>query len=321
MSEKKDSQKRESKDSLEDLGRKLRLLREGQGFSFEDVERATHIRAHFIAAIEEGRFEDLPERVYVRGFIKSYCDFLSAPDLWERYKPLLSASTPPVDLNVLERYTPPHKVFRRSSRFWIYLILILAIGGATFLVWEQRTSIKSTLGHSAITQVHPSIAENPQPPKVGVPASGEVASVEPVPPVSHEVPVGSGEKTPVPSSDQTSSVDLSWMDADKGKSAKPKAKAAVVSSEASLQGGVLELTVDKPCWVFITQGSKVLYSGTMRAGDSKQFSVTSDTQVKLGNFGAAHLSWRGREITRAQGQPHVVTLVFRPDGTVEGLKP
>lgn len=320
MSEKKDSQKRESKDSLEDLGRKLRLLREGQGFSLEDVERATHIRAHFIAAIEEGRFEDLPERVYTRGFIKSYCDFLSAPDLWERYKPLLSMKTPPVDLNVLERYTPPHKVFRRSSRFWIYLILILAIGGATFLVWEQRTSIKSTLGHSAITQVHPSIAENPQPPQVGVPTSGEALSSEPTQSVSHEVSAGFGEKASLQSSDQTSSVDLSWMDADKAKNAKPRAKAAI-PSEAGVQESVLGLTADKPCWVFISQGGKVLYSGTMRAGDSKQFSVTSDTQVKLGNFGAAHLSWRGREITRSQGQPHVVTLIFHPDGTVEGLKP
>jgi len=57
----------------------LKEEREKKGYSFQDVEKSTRIKKHFLVALEEGRFKDLPSESYALGFIKSYGNFLNLP--------------------------------------------------------------------------------------------------------------------------------------------------------------------------------------------------------------------------------------------------
>src|SRR5439155_19854549 len=59
-----------------EIGRALRTARERQGLELGEVERETRIRARFLAALEEERFEVLPARAYAKGFLRVYADFL-----------------------------------------------------------------------------------------------------------------------------------------------------------------------------------------------------------------------------------------------------
>src|SRR5688500_996330 len=61
----------------ETLGRMLREAREAKGYVLEDVERATRIRARYLAALEAGEFDALPSETQVRGFLRNYAQFLS----------------------------------------------------------------------------------------------------------------------------------------------------------------------------------------------------------------------------------------------------
>src|SRR5688572_13165627 len=61
----------------ETLGRMLREAREAKGYVLEDVERATRIRARYLAALEAGEFEVLPSEAQVRGFLRNYAQVLS----------------------------------------------------------------------------------------------------------------------------------------------------------------------------------------------------------------------------------------------------
>ena len=61
---------------LVDIGHRLREARESRGLSLDDVERATKIRVRHLDALEEERFELLPGDAYVRGFLRTYADFL-----------------------------------------------------------------------------------------------------------------------------------------------------------------------------------------------------------------------------------------------------
>ncbi|MBI4277105.1 MAG: helix-turn-helix domain-containing protein [Armatimonadetes bacterium] len=54
------------------MGERLRKARESRGMTLEDVEAVTKVRARFLAAIEEERFDLLPAQVYGRGFIRLY---------------------------------------------------------------------------------------------------------------------------------------------------------------------------------------------------------------------------------------------------------
>ena len=131
------------------LGRMLRELRIGQGFSLEDVERSIRVRVPFLKGIEEGRYEGMPDRVYVRGFVRTYCEFLHASDLWGRFERFLQDEETPIPPSgVLGSCTAPRKVFRRTSRLWVYLILLAALGAAGYLIWQQRAEVRSALDNT-----------------------------------------------------------------------------------------------------------------------------------------------------------------------------
>lgn len=61
---------------LVDLGAKLKRQRELMGLSLEDVERHTHIRAHYLTALESGKLSDLPSPVQGKGMLTNYASFL-----------------------------------------------------------------------------------------------------------------------------------------------------------------------------------------------------------------------------------------------------
>lgn len=58
------------------IGDVLRQARERKGFSLPDVAAHLRISEPYLAAIERGRFDQLPGRSYVLGFLRTYAAFL-----------------------------------------------------------------------------------------------------------------------------------------------------------------------------------------------------------------------------------------------------
>lgn len=61
------------------LGAYLRRCREARGLSVDDVSAATRIVPRLLRALEDDRLEGLSASVYVRGFIRTYCDQVGVP--------------------------------------------------------------------------------------------------------------------------------------------------------------------------------------------------------------------------------------------------
>jgi cytoskeletal protein RodZ len=59
-----------------EIGISLREARERQGLGYPEIELATKIRAKYIRALEEEDFTTLPGDAYIRGFLRSYADYL-----------------------------------------------------------------------------------------------------------------------------------------------------------------------------------------------------------------------------------------------------
>ncbi len=59
-----------------EIGNSLREARVRQGLDYPQVELATKIRAKYIRALEEEHFEVLPGGTYIKGFMRSYAEFL-----------------------------------------------------------------------------------------------------------------------------------------------------------------------------------------------------------------------------------------------------
>ena len=59
-----------------EIGNSLRAARERRELSYAEVEQATKIRSRYIRALEEEEFTLLPGDTYIRGFLRTYADYL-----------------------------------------------------------------------------------------------------------------------------------------------------------------------------------------------------------------------------------------------------
>lgn len=59
-----------------EIGNSLREARLRQGLDFPEIEQATKIRGKYLRSLEEEQFDVLPAQTYVKGFLRSYADYL-----------------------------------------------------------------------------------------------------------------------------------------------------------------------------------------------------------------------------------------------------
>jgi hypothetical protein len=59
-----------------EIGNSLREARHRQQLDLTEVEQATKIRARYLRALEEEAFDVLPAQTYVKGFLRTYADWL-----------------------------------------------------------------------------------------------------------------------------------------------------------------------------------------------------------------------------------------------------
>ena len=111
-----------------ELGEKLREARERRGLSLGEAARQLALKAEVLEALEECRFERLPEPALARGYLRRYALLLGLDP-----GPLLalypSAAPPP---------PPPPPPPRRA--LWPWLLALALLGGlfyAGFLLWPR----------------------------------------------------------------------------------------------------------------------------------------------------------------------------------------
>ncbi|WP_088891128.1 helix-turn-helix domain-containing protein [Leptolyngbya ohadii] len=66
----------EQLERLMQIGGYLREVREDMGWTLEEVASRTLIQSRLLRAIEEGKIQQLPEPVYIQGFIRRYAEAL-----------------------------------------------------------------------------------------------------------------------------------------------------------------------------------------------------------------------------------------------------
>lgn len=67
----------EQAERLKEIGAYLRQVRQEQSISTQEVATKTYIPLRLLKALEEGRSDQLPEPVFIQGFIRRYADVLN----------------------------------------------------------------------------------------------------------------------------------------------------------------------------------------------------------------------------------------------------
>ncbi len=63
-----------STEDKKEVSRILKEARKSSGLSLESVEKSTQIRAHYIVALEEADYDNLPQPVYVLAYLRKLCN-------------------------------------------------------------------------------------------------------------------------------------------------------------------------------------------------------------------------------------------------------
>ncbi|WP_335872863.1 helix-turn-helix domain-containing protein [Bacillus sp. 2205SS5-2] len=125
---------------MTELGARLKAAREEKGYDLEDLQRITKIQKRYLQGIEEGNYDLMPGKFYVRAFIKQYAESvgLHPEQLFDEHAneiPVAQSSELP---ETLSRVSSRRKVSDSTSKFMDVLpkllILLLAIG-AIVIVW------------------------------------------------------------------------------------------------------------------------------------------------------------------------------------------
>ena len=165
-------------------GQYLAYEREKRGFTIEDVARQVYLPSHVIRSLEEDAYDKLPELVYVRGYIRSYCRFLridptivldmyteNTPEEGDHFLEDLSLSSP-----VNERQQRMIMIWGSIAVATIFLILIISW-------WQENQLPTISVDKPFILQDEPP-EQSATPPKQEEAQSAVGTEIVPTEPVS-----------------------------------------------------------------------------------------------------------------------------------------
>jgi cytoskeletal protein RodZ len=130
-----------------EIGTSLREARLRQGLDFPEIEQGTKIRGKYLRALEDEQFDLLPAQTYVKGFLRSYAEYLGldgqlyVDEYNSRFVVGGEDERPPRP----RRSPPPSRGVRVQSRVLMLTLLGIALVTALVIVaWTRGEPQKET---------------------------------------------------------------------------------------------------------------------------------------------------------------------------------
>ncbi|NEO98961.1 MAG: helix-turn-helix domain-containing protein [Symploca sp. SIO2E9] len=254
-------------EQLKEIGAYLRSIREEQSISIEQVASHTYISLRVLKALEAGQLDQLPEPVFIQGFIRRYGDFLrldgealakSFPvellpihsDAFAQEANLETYQTQPksLDLKPYAEAVTPYLAALRKPYILYMLLLVAAVIGLLSLF--NRELKNSPIAQQQTTSVKPT-SSAPAAPKASQPTSTAKATLT------------------------TSSAP-----------AAPKASqpSSTTQVSVSLQGD---------SWLRVIVDGKTEFEGILTKGNQQTWKANQRLTLRAGNAGAVLMSING----------------------------
>ena len=125
------------------LGAAFGVARDRAGMTRDEVADVLHLDVAVVAAIEEGRFEDLPMRPYARGYVRNYARILGldADDLARRFDAADVGRPEPSGVGLRPRVSRKAELALRPLALGyaaIVAILLIALGAVLWTAWRVQ---------------------------------------------------------------------------------------------------------------------------------------------------------------------------------------
>ncbi|MBC8507455.1 MAG: DUF4115 domain-containing protein [Anaerolineales bacterium] len=277
------------------VGETLRSQRELLGLSREDVERHTHLRMHYLQALERGDMDALPSTVQGSGMLKNYAEFLGLDP-----EPLLLRFADDLQSQLSERRQsrptssrvsrePQQKsLLRRILSRDIIIVVSIVVFLIVFSLWAV-TRIMGTRSAEEIEPTPPSIAD------VLLPSS--TPTIEPT------------ATATVPSLlDEAADADLG------ANSAAAEVTESPFVLEAAEKLIQLQIAIRQRAYMRITVDGEVDFDGRVLPGSIYAFSGDETVEILTGNAAGLHITYNGAELGVLGFYGEVVNFVIAADG-------
>jgi cytoskeletal protein RodZ len=278
-----------------EIGSRLQKQRELLGLTFEEIERHTRLRKHYLQALEVGDLKGLPSSVQARGMLNNYAVFLGldpepllllfAEGLQDQLA-IRRAAEQPSQKNARQR-----KTGRRSGSFPVDLVIggIIGILMIAFVLWGGLRILSARSQDQVIEPTAPSIAE--------VLLASPTASAS-----STSLPA-----TPLPQPTLTLAAAAIVTDSVSGE--------IVTSAE---QGNVmLQLIIQQRTWLRVNVDGQIEFEGRVIPGSSLSFVGDTAVEILAGNGEALRVIFNGQDFGVLGDYGEVVNLIFTAEGVIE----
>ncbi len=254
---------------MSELGQVLREAREAKGVSLAEAEDATKIRQKYLQALEEGRYDILPPSVYVRGFLRSYANYLGLdPEhVVELYDQTVPEQVTPHEPDIIAEPLVPSS--RVNWELIAGILLLVAVGILAVWVYRQYVvplAVSPTPTSSAeeekVAQSIP--AANPSPVRT-------VASPTTAPPTATPMPPTATPKPPTAT-----------------RPPQPTATSTTVATQASDLRLALRTTARS--WLRVIIDGETVFQGILNAGESRTWRGKREIRLRTGNAGGVEVT-------------------------------
>ncbi|HEY62274.1 MAG TPA: helix-turn-helix domain-containing protein [Anaerolineae bacterium] len=279
------------------LGKALCNQREVLGLSIEDAEKYTHIKAHYLLALEAGAIDKLPSPVQGRGLLSNYATFLGMdPDpLLLKFADGLQARL--AQKQSLEDDSRPGKLTKKKKRRRIKPL----IHRDTILVGLFIILIITTLifGWLRVSEIR----EGSKVPQATPPSIGDIL-----------LPSSTPTLVPSPTATQLSPLDENGNNVSERTIEAPQATQQFIVPVESNGSIRVEIFVQQRAWMRVSQDGEVAFDGRVIPGSAYAFTGEERVEILTGNAEALRVTYNQQNLGLLGFFGEVVDIVITAQG-------
>jgi len=272
----------ESTQIFQEIGAELRKRRELLSLHLGEVERNTHVKAHYLEALENGAMNDLPSTVQTRGMLSNYATFLDldVDAILLRYADALQAR---------HREKNPQKPMRQPGqpivssvppiRNFIAGDMIFGVGMAVLLIGFSIWGINRVMMLQSLRDIKPT-----------APSISDVLLASPDPalitPTATLAPIESF----------------------------PEATVTILIPTQNLNVNVqVNLVAVERTFMRVVVDGQEVFNGRVVPGTAYPFEAENQIEVLVGSGAAIRIVYNGRDLGLLGGLGQVVNNIYRAD--------
>jgi cytoskeletal protein RodZ len=281
---------------LKELGQRLRQRRETLGLTLEDVERHTHLRLHYLRALEMGDPAALPSPVQGRGMLKNYSDFLGldadaqlllfADALQAQYTARQPERTRPRPPEKQPKRISPIRRLMSGDLFLTGVIILLVV---SFVGW----------GVFQIASARSEQTPEPDPPSIAdVLAASSTPSTSPT---ASPTPAAGADAAPVPGLTPGVTGEA------------PAEVSGFPTLDPQLGGLQVYISAAQRAYLRVVVDGEIQFEGQVLIGTVYPFTGEETIEVTTGNGAGITVYYNNQNLGQLGGFGEVVTRIFTPE--------